>query len=116
MSIVEDMLNIHLSKRDLRLRTQEMQIPYLLSQHCQEIIFTENDYRRIIVRSFSTEFIELLQTCIFIPFINENTPKPYNLPKTEERVLKDKKFSWLPRNNMVEELFELLTKIHAAQV
>lgn len=60
--------------------------------------------------------MELLQTCIFMPFINENTPKPFNLPVSDPILFKEKKNYWLPDNKQLEELFELLTKISTAQV
>lgn len=50
-----------------------------------------------------------MQTCIFIPFIHPNTPKPYNLPQTDAKILRDRKYCWLPKDYQLEVLFESLT-------
>ena len=111
MTKVEEFLDAHMTSRDINCRTLEMQIPYLLAQHCQEILFVKKDYRDIVTTSFSTEFLEMLHTCIFIPCIHDKTPKPFNLPKTDPAILNDKKLCWLPSPETLEDFFELLTKI-----
>lgn len=33
-------------------------------------------------QTFNREFMNMLQVCIFVPFLHADTPKPQNVPKT----------------------------------
>lgn len=95
----------------MSLRSKEMQIPYLVAQHCHEILLVESDYHAVVEKSFSVEFLDMLYTCVLIPFIHRDTPKTSNLPKSTDRELAQTRHCWLPDSDQLEEYFMLLAKI-----
>lgn len=111
MARVESLLESHLSQRSMVLRGKEMQIPYLLAQHCHEILLKETNFQLVLDKTFSEEFSEMLYTCVLIPFIHRETPKVTNMPKSKDQELNHYKHCWLPDNAQLEELFEQLAKI-----
>lgn len=70
-----------------------------------------DEYQTVIEKSFSVEFIDMLYTCILIPFIHKDTPKTSNLPKSADLELSQYKNNWLPDSDTLEEFFTNLTKI-----
>jgi hypothetical protein len=57
-----------------------------VNQHRSEILEDPNlSYRSIISQTFNKEFINMIQVCIFVPFLHEETPKPVNVVKMAPR-------------------------------
>ena len=57
-------------------------VSFLIKQHKLEILDNESiDYFETVNETFNKEFMNMLQVCIFVPFLHEETPKPQNVPK-----------------------------------
>lgn len=56
-------------------------ISYLINQHRKEILDVNSDINQVLKLSFNTEFQNMIQVCIFVPFLHEETPKPVNVNK-----------------------------------
>lgn len=54
---------------------------FLVAQHKQEILDVFQSYSECIKLSFNSEFQNMVQVCIFVPFLHEDTPKPVVVPK-----------------------------------
>jgi hypothetical protein len=49
----------------------------LIRQHKLEILDNVSiDYFETVNETFNKEFMNMLQVCIFVPFLHEETPKP----------------------------------------
>lgn len=111
MATVEVLLESRLSARSMVLRGKEMQIPYLLAQHCHEILLKESNFQSVIKKSFSPEFLEMLYTCALIPSVRRETPK---LTTTADQELRQ--VGSLLRNATLEELMGQLAKTEGDEV
>lgn len=57
-------------------------VSFLIKQHKLEILDNEvMDFNDMANETFNKEFMNMLQVCIFVPFLHVETPKPQNVPK-----------------------------------
>ena len=61
-------------------------VSFLISQHKLEILDNDGamDFADMVNETFNKEFMNMLQVCIFVPFLHNETPKPQNVPKVAE--------------------------------
>ena len=59
-----------------------MAILYLVKQHSFEILDANADYSTVLRLSFNQEYQNMIQVCIFMPFLHPETAKPINVQKT----------------------------------
>jgi hypothetical protein len=52
---------------------------FLVKQHKSEILDNSVDYRAVLHKTFNREFLNMMQVCVFVPFLHPETPKPYNI-------------------------------------
>lgn len=55
-----------------------------MAQHKSEILDNCNDYHECVKLSFNAEFQNMIQVCIFVPFLHPETPKPVVIPKVAD--------------------------------
>ena len=59
-----------------------MAVSFLIKQHKLEILDSETmDFNEMVSETFNKEFMNMLQVCIFVPFLHVETPKPQNVQK-----------------------------------
>jgi len=87
-------------------------VSFLISQHKQEILDTANidEYRNVLRQTFNREFMNMLQVCIFVPFLHSETPKPQNVPKVAAE-----KESVIPQAALIREVLNYRIKINQIQ-
>lgn len=85
-------------------------VSFLINQHKLEILDTENEFRYVLKQTFNREFMNMLQVCIFVPFLHAETPKPINVPKTAP--VKD---GIVPQANMIRDVLNFRIKIGQVQ-
>ena len=57
-------------------------VSFLIKQHKLEILDSESmSFSEMAQETFNKEFMNMLQVCIFVPFLHVETPKPQNVPK-----------------------------------
>ena len=56
-------------------------VSFLVRQHALEILGNSDDLRTVMKKTFNREFLNMMQVCIFVPFLHAETPKPQNIPK-----------------------------------
>jgi hypothetical protein len=49
-------------------------------QHKQEILDKKFGYRKIIESTLDGEFMNMMQTSIFVPLLHKDTPRPLKVP------------------------------------
>jgi hypothetical protein len=54
---------------------------YLARQHKEEILDQEFSFEEALSATMNKEFLNMLQVCIFVPFLHPETPKPHAIPK-----------------------------------
>ena len=82
-------------------------LPYLIAQHKLEILDVHTDLNMVLKKTFNEEFIQMLQTVAFVPFLHEKTPRPEKTPKSQEMILKEK-YCWIPETDLLHSCFALL--------
>ena len=83
----------------------------MIKQHKIEILDNEQlDYFDIINETFNKEFMNMLQVCIFVPFLHVETPKPINVPKVAP--LKE---NVVPQANLIRDVLNYRMKIGIQQ-
>ena len=55
----------------------------MVNQHIKEILDKYNDPVEVVQLTFTKEFNNMLQVCLFVPFLHEETPRPAVIPKSE---------------------------------
>jgi hypothetical protein len=51
-------------------------VSFLISQHKREILNQGCSFKSVLKQTFNKEFMNMLQVCIFVPFLHSETPKP----------------------------------------
>ena len=88
-----------------------MAVSFLIKQHKLEILDSgEMDYGDMVRETFNSEFMNMLQVCIFVPFLHVETPKPCNVPKVP--ALKE---SFVPQAALIREVLNQRLKIGQIQ-
>jgi hypothetical protein len=54
-----------------------------VNQHIKEILDKYSDPAEVVYLTFTKEFNNMLQVCIFVPFLHAETPRPSVIPKSE---------------------------------
>lgn len=84
-------------------------VSFLIKQHKIEILDNESlSFHDVISETFNKEFMNMLQVCIFVPFLHVETPKPHNVPKVAP--LKD---NVIPQAALIKDVLNLRIKIGA---
>lgn len=82
-------------------------VSFLIKQHKIEILDNEAmDYVEMANETFNKEFMNMLQVCIFVPFLHVETPKPQNVNKVaplRENVV--------PQANLIRDVLNFRLKI-----
>ena len=74
------------SRYGLNNQTPEIGISFLVNQHIKEILDKYDDPVDCVNLTFTREFNNMLQVCLFIPFLHHETPRPLTIPKSELRL------------------------------
>ena len=75
-------MGIEDQEEDLEQLCNGVAVSFLIKQHKIEILDNEMlSYFDVINETFNKEFMNMLQVCIFVPFLHVETPKPINVPK-----------------------------------
>ena len=86
-------------------------VSFLIKQHKLEILENENlDYVDMANETFNKEFMNMLQVCIFVPFLHVETPRPHNVQKVPP--LKE---SVVPQEKLIRETLNYRLKIGVQQ-
>ena len=84
-----------------------MAVSFLIRQHKIEILDNETmDYGEMASETFNKEFMNMLQVCIFVPFLHVETPKPQNVTKVAP--LKE---NIIPQANLIRDVLNYRLKI-----
>lgn len=54
---------------------------YLAKQHKEEILDKNPSFLAALDATMNKEFLNMLQVCLFVPFLHPETPKPHSIPK-----------------------------------
>lgn len=71
------------SRYGLNSQTPELGIGFLVNQHIKEILEKNENASEVIQLTFTKEFNNMLQVCLFVPFLHPETPRPTSIPKSE---------------------------------
>ena len=71
---------------------------------------TNSDYAQVVRLSFNQEFQNMIQVCIFVPFLHQETPKPVNVTKVPCSRESDQVIM-----NQIAQVLELRNKISEMQ-
>ena len=86
-------------------------VSFLIKQHKIEILDNDTmDYSEMANETFNKEFMNMLQVCIFVPFLHVETPKPQNVTKVaplRENVI--------PQSNLIRDVLNYRLKIGVQQ-
>jgi hypothetical protein len=74
------------SRYGLNSQSPEIGISFLVNQHIKEILDKYDDPADVVQLTFTREFNNMLQVCLFIPFLHQETPRPISIPKSELRL------------------------------
>ena len=85
-------------------------VSFLINQHKIEILDTNQDFGQVLKQTFNREFMNMLQVCIFVPFLHSDTPKPLNVPKTVAM-----KEGVVPQAEMIRQVLNYRIKIGQIQ-
>lgn len=86
-------------------------VSFLIKQHKIEILDNETmDYSEMANETFNKEFMNMLQVCIFVPFLHVETPKPQNVTKVAP--LKE---NVIPQSNLIRDVLNYRLKIGVQQ-
>lgn len=86
-------------------------VSFLIKQHKIEILDNEElSFSDLANETFNKEFMNMLQVCIFVPFLHLETPKPTNVPKVA--ALKE---NVVPHAELIKEVLNFRLKIGAVQ-
>lgn len=58
-------------------------ISFLVNQHIFEVLEQARSAEEAVDMTFTKEFMSMMQVCIFVPYLHEETPKPIRIPKSE---------------------------------
>jgi hypothetical protein len=73
-----------------------------VNQHIKEILDKYNDPEEVVQLTFTREFNNMLQVCLFVPFLHEETPRPAVIPKS------DLKLSYLlPKADLITSVIQM---------
>ena len=53
---------------------EEISISYIIVQHKKEMLDTNLNFKTVLNETLDDEFMTMLQSCLFVPFLHENTP------------------------------------------
>ena len=82
-------------------------VSFLIKQHKIEILENANlDYVDMANETFNKEFMNMLQVCIFVPFLHVETPRPHNVQKVPP--LKE---NVIPQEKLIRETLNYRLKI-----
>jgi hypothetical protein len=56
-----------------------LSVTFLVKQHKAEILDNADSLKAVLAKTFNREFLNMLQVCVFVPFLHPETPKPYNI-------------------------------------
>ena len=62
--------------------TSEFAIYSCINQHKFDVLDEQDDLNNVLKTTFGKEFMNVLQVCMFVPFLHSETPKPQDAPKT----------------------------------
>jgi hypothetical protein len=82
MSQISRILEIE-SRYGLSNQSPEIGIAFLVNQHIKEILDKYTDPVEVVNLTFTREFNNMLQVCLFVPFLHAETPRPAIIPKSE---------------------------------
>ena len=71
------------SRYGLNSQSPELGIGFLVNQHIKEILDKNDNASDVIQLTFTKEFNNMLQVCLFVPFLHPDTPRPASIPKSE---------------------------------
>ena len=84
-------------------------VSFLIKQHKIEILDNEElSFSDLASETFNKEFMNMVQVCIFVPFLHLETPKPTNVPKVA--ALKE---NVVPHAELIKEVLNYRLKIGA---
>ena len=82
-------------------------VSFLIKQHKLEILENPHlDYVDMANETFNKEFMNMLQVCIFVPFLHVETPRPHNVQKVPP--LKE---NTVPQEKLIRETLNYRLKI-----
>ena len=58
----------------------EISISYLIIQHKKEMLDQNLSLQTVVKETLDAEFLKMLQGCIFVPFLHEETPQKTVIP------------------------------------
>lgn len=82
MASISRILEIE-SRYSLNTSAPEIGISFLVNQHIKEILDKHPNPADVVQLTFTREFNNMLQVCLFIPFLHPDTPRPATIPKSE---------------------------------
>ena len=86
-------------------------VSFLIKQHKIEILDNESlNFQDLINETFNKEFMNMIQVCIFVPFLHLETPKPQNVPKVPPI-----KEGAVPHTDLIKDVLNYRLKIGAIQ-
>ena len=87
-------------------------VSFLISQHKREILNQNMPYKQVLKQTFNREFLNMLQVCIFVPFLHSETPKPGNVPK----ITPPRDSYGIPHVHLYQDVMAIRTNIHKVQM
>eukprot|EP00355_Strombidium_rassoulzadegani_P007618 CAMPEP_0168626818 /NCGR_PEP_ID=MMETSP0449_2-20121227/10858_1 /TAXON_ID=1082188 /ORGANISM="Strombidium rassoulzadegani, Strain ras09" /LENGTH=175 /DNA_ID=CAMNT_0008668885 /DNA_START=201 /DNA_END=725 /DNA_ORIENTATION=- len=95
IKVVEGKLQPSVEIKQIKMMEPEEQIglSYLIEQHRTEILDTMfDDYPMAVSQTLSEEFMKLVTSSLFVPFIHAETPQPLNMQPTPPKLIKPNSF------------------------
>jgi hypothetical protein len=80
-----EMAGVNFNETGEEVKPQKVQtISYLVRQHKEEILDKSESLKDAMSSTMSPQFTNMLQICIFVPFLHPETPKPQSIPKDKQ--------------------------------
>ena len=74
---------------------EEISISYLIIQHKKELLDSRKSLKAVIKETLDSEFLKMLESCLFVPFLQDEMLKTCVVPKSASGDMDDK-YSYVP--------------------
>ena len=87
--------------------SEEISVSYLIIQHKKEMLDQNFPFKTVLAETLDAEFVKMLHGCIFVPFLNAETPQKCVIPLNREKA---DKYAFVPGDDEVKYMLAIRKK------